>query len=449
MGLRSRVALLVAISCALVAIAVGSIGYRSTERRLVDEVDRSLDQTLQLVIGRNGGGRVQTRVPGDVYSIRVLAADGAVARSNFEVVLPVGDTEAQQVIGRPLARTFESRSAVDGERVRVLTIGLEGGAVQIVRPLDETDNVLRDLRMRTLVLVLLVALAGAAIGAIASGRIAAPLRRLTSAAESVEASGRLDVDLGPEPDDGRLPRDEVGRLRGAFGSMLVALQRSQAAQERLVQDAGHELRTPLTSLRTNLAVLRRHEHMPDEMREEIVAELDAEIDELTDLVNELVDAAQGRPADEAPERVEIADVARTVAARVGRRRSRRIDVHGDGGRSMVPPSALARAVTNLVDNACKFDTSGAPIEVRVSTIEAADGKRVALRVLDRGPGVPDADLARIFDRFHRVEATRAMPGSGLGLSIVRDVVVAAGGRTVAANRPEGGAEIGFDLPAIG
>jgi two-component system sensor histidine kinase MprB len=102
-----------------------------------------------------------------------------------------------------------------------------------------------------------------------------------------------------------------------------------------------------------------------------------------------------------------------------------------------PRSALDRAITNLVDNACKFDATGGRIVVVV------DGG--SLTVLDRGPGVEPGDEERIFDRFHRSESARSMPGSGLGLSIVRDVVVRAGGSVSATNRDGGGAAIGFAL----
>ena len=163
--------------------------------------------------------------------------------------------------------------------------------------------------------------------------------------------------------------------------------------------------------------------------------------ELTDLVNELVAVASGELEQEAPQRLELAALANSVAERVGRRRSREIRVAVERpGTVDAPPSALDRAVTNLVDNACKFDATGGPIDVQVV------GGR--LTVLDRGPGVPEDDRDRIFDRFHRAESARSMPGSGLGLSIVRDVVEGAGGTVSVTERAGGGAAIGFELPDV-
>lgn len=441
-SLRARVAIVVAICCAAGAIVVGAISYGSAQQRLIDELDRSLDQVSVLLVASRAQDRVPTRVLGDVYAARQLDETGEVIRSNLTTDLDTDDPAVVRVLNVVGARSYTSATNSEGTRVRVLTVGLDRGAVQVIRPLTETDNVLDDLRSRTLVLVALTSLGGAAVGWFVAGRVAAPLRRLATAADTVEASGDLDVDLGPEGGS-----DEVDRLRNSFGSMLNALGRSRAEQRRLVQDAGHELRTPLTSLRTNIAVLGRHRDMPDDMRVAVLTELSSEVDELADLVDELVAAAQGELVDETPIDVDVAATAATVAERVGRRRGREITVVGDQlAQVTTGPLGLARSMTNVIDNACKFAPTG-DITVRVEQRSTPDGQVVAFRVADEGPGIPDDELDLVFDRFHRVEATRTMPGSGLGLAIVRESVQRAGGSVVAVNRPGGGAEIGFDLPA--
>ena len=90
-----------------------------------------------------------------------------------------------------------------------------------------------------------------------------------------------------------------------------------------------------------------------------------------------------------------------------------------------------------MENATKFDTSDSPI-----TVTVADG---AVTVLDRGIGIPEPDLGRVFDRFHRSDVARTLPGSGLGLSIVREVAERHGGDVFAGNRPDGGAAVGFRI----
>ena len=234
--------------------------------------------------------------------------------------------------------------------------------------------------------------------------------------------------------------DEVGRLGSAFNGMLGALAASRDDQRRLVEDAGHELRTPLTSVRTNLAVLRRHPDLDPETRAKIIDDLHAETEELVGLVEEVVSLARGSTDGTAPEPVELGAMASVVARRAERRHSRPVTVVADDSIVEAAPPALERAISNLVDNAAKFDAGNGAIE-----IEIAAGRLI---VLDRGPGITAADAGRVFDRFYRADDARALPGSGLGLSIVREVVERAGGHVEAAPRPGGGAIVGFTLPLV-
>jgi len=433
MGLRWKIALSLAAVALVATLTVGLISYRTTSARLLDEVDRSISQATGQMIGRAVDGRITmpTRSLLEVYSVRVLDATGEAIASSFPDGAPIADGAAS-VVGSQRARDWETIPVGD-ESYRVHTIGLADGALQVARPLDEVDSVLADLRQRTLLLVVLVSVGAALVGFLIAGTVAAPIRRLTGAAEDVGSSGRLDVEV---PGTGT---DEVGRLGSAFRNMLGALAVSRAEQRRLVQDAGHELRTPLTSLKTNLSVLRRHPEMTPEMRAGVLDDLDTEVTELTELVNELVAVASGELEEQPNERIDLPALAAEVAERVGRRRSRDVVVEVRNSAAVdAPRSALDRAITNLVDNACKFDQSGGPIAVVV------DGG--TLTVLDRGPGIPAGEEERIFDRFHRADAARTMPGSGLGLSIVRDVVARANGTVAASAREGGGASIGFTLP---
>jgi len=436
MNLRWKIALALAAISLTATTAVGIISYRSTSERLVDEVDRSIATAAAQLAGRPGRD-VPSRDILDVYAVRLLDAQGQTIASSFEGDVPVTDS-AKALIGEPRSAEWATTSFDDG-RYRVYTIGAQNGAVQIARSLDEVDAVLADVRQRTLLLVVAVSLAAAALGWLIAGTVTAPVRRLTRAAEDVGTSGRLDVEV---PGEGR---DEVGRLGAAFRQMLGALALSRAEQQRLVQDAGHELRTPLTSLKTNLSVMRRHPDMSPAMHGQILDDLDGEVAELTELVNELVAVASGELVDQPKERLDLVEIATDVAQRVGRRRSREVEVHGLPSVMIDAPRAgLDRAIANIVDNACKFDRTGAPIQLDVSARPGG----VALTVLDHGPGIPETDVGKLFDRFHRADAARTMPGSGLGLSIVREVVEGIGGSVQAANRDGGGAAIGFTVPDL-
>jgi len=116
-----------------------------------------------------------------------------------------------------------------------------------------------------------------------------------------------------------------------------------------------------------------------------------------------------------------------------------VGVHvGEEASVFAPLAGIERAITNLIENAAKFDQSDSKIRVEV------DGGR--LTVTDHGPGIPEDDLPLVFDRFHRATASRTLPGSGLGLAIVREIVERHGGTVSAVNRPDGGASVGFELP---
>ena len=231
-------------------------------------------------------------------------------------------------------------------------------------------------------------------------------------------------------------RDETGRLGTAFNGMLASLARSKKAQQQLVQDAGHELRTPLTSLRTNVRVMQRFEELSPASRERLLADLDSETKELTAMVNELVELATDRRDEEQPTALELGAVVDTVVDRARRRSGREIVVVGDRSPVVVRPQAVERAVSNLVENALKFSDGTVEVTVHLGSVQ----------VSDRGPGIAEADLDRLFDRFYRSDAARALPGSGLGLAIVRDMADAHGGTVMARPRDGGGATIGFQLP---
>jgi two-component system sensor histidine kinase MprB len=224
--------------------------------------------------------------------------------------------------------------------------------------------------------------------------------------------------------------------------MLGALARSRDQQQQLVQDAGHELRTPLTSLRTNVAVLRRMEDLAPDARRQLVDDLDSETRELTALVNELVELATDRRDDEPAQDCDLGGLAEQAAARVRRRSGRDVTVVKDGSLVACRPSAIDRAIVNLIDNAAKFSASGGTKGAVIDVV--VEGGRVA--VSDRGPGIPAADLSHIFDRFYRSVASRSLPGSGLGLAIVRDIVESHGGTVFAEAREGGGSTVGFALP---
>jgi two-component system sensor histidine kinase MprB len=430
MSLRWKIAIALAALAMASTIVIGAVGYRSTRDRLLAEVDRSLVAVEALVAqGRLGRDPLPERGPLSGLDARVLDGDGSVRESTFPTDLPVSDEDVA-LAGRPRTSRFSTVSTDDGD-YRIRTIGLPRGAVQVGRPLAETERVLDGLRSRILRWSLAVGAVAIALGWWIAGRVTASLRRLTLAAEQVATTGDLDVHVDTSGND------EVGRLGAAFDRMLGALARSRADQRRLVQDAGHELRTPLTSMRTNVDVLQRYPDMDEAQRAAIVADLDAETQELTDLVNEIVAVASGDASDEPDRPIDLHDLVRDVVERYQRRTGRDIELDTHPTTVNGRPTAVQRAVSCLLDNARKFDPSDSPITVSV--------RDRTVTVADRGPGIHAADADHVFERFYRAADARALPGSGLGLSIVDEVARRHGGQAFAHPRDGGGTVVGFTL----
>ncbi|WP_221353214.1 sensor histidine kinase [Streptomyces beigongshangae] len=415
--------------------------FEGVVRDLLDEVRRNPLSPADFTTGDTDGGPRDEIVRPSGTVVQVLGPGGSVVDRGHPP-LPVGAADRPVAAGRSAGRLVVHRDVEvgDGDDVyRVATVSLGGGrgAVQVAQEFSGTEDLLRDLQQRTVLLEAAVVTAAGLFGWWLARRITSRLVRLTGVAEDVARTGRLDIQV---PVAGH---DEVGRLGRSFDRMLGRLAQSEDDQRRLVQDAGHELRTPLTSLRTNISLLRRIDELPPAVRTELVADLAEESRELTDLVNELVALAAGRSDTEPPRRVSLADLADEVAVTARRRTGRAVTVRVSGDPAVDGrPAALQRAVSNLVENAAKFDRGGTgPIELVVT--RAGDTVRVEVR--DRGPGIAQEDLDRVFDRFYRAPDARSLPGSGLGLSIVREVAAAHGGEPFAVRREGGGSVTGFTV----
>ena len=466
MTLRARLAIALAVLAALSVVAVAAISYAATGQRLRNEVDASLVSAARQLAGPNGQRLPdlceEIGQPGPLAGpiaglqgavLQCVDASGNVVAYQAPPGVPAGrpgkdvtarvsasdrpkETEAHD--GEPRHPGPSDLSALwtqslGGQNYRVVAMPLpDGGEVRLGRSLAETDRVLRSVRNQSVLVGLVIIVLAAVAGALIARRTARPVTRLSAAAESIAATGRLDIAV---PAGGRV---EIGRLARAFASMLAALTRSRDQQQRLVQDAGHELRTPLTSLRANIGTLRRHPDLAGAPREQILSDLDSELRELSSLVDELVALAVDRYDDEPEQTLALDQLAERAADRTRRRSGRGVDVDAEPAAVVARPQALMRAVGNLLDNAVKFSPDAAPIEVTV--------RPGIVEVRDHGPGVAVEDLPHVFDRFYRALDARSLPGSGLGLAIVRQIAEDAGGTVHVANHPDGGAVFTLRLP---
>jgi two-component system sensor histidine kinase MprB len=367
--------------------------------------------------------------------IQLVGADGtAVRREDAPIPLP---SAGAREVAAGTRRPFFEDATVAGTHVRILTTRLVPGvAVQIARPLEEVDRTLR----RLAVVLALFAVGGIALAAVLGRAVAqaalAPVRRLRDATRHVattqDLSGRLDV----------TGRDELSSLAADFNAMLGELDRSLAAQRQLVADASHELRTPLTSLRTNVELLARDDRVPPAERKAILDDAIVQLRELSLLVGDVVELARGNRLEEQPEPVRLDELVDAEVERAVRHAPRVTFATAlEPATVTAAPSALARAVANLLDNAAKWSPEGGVVDVSV--------RGGAVTVRDRGPGIAAEDLPRVFDRFYRAAGARGLPGSGLGLAIVKQVAEAHGGAVTAAPADGGGSIFRLELPANG
>ncbi|MDF3301863.1 sensor histidine kinase [Streptomyces tropicalis] len=453
-SLRTTFAVTFAVVTAAVTILVGILSYNSAARLVRVDQQSVFTQVVQDV---QDEVRRYDRTPEDFSSsrpghevVRPSRTDVQVLGDKGQIVdhgspaLPVTAKDRAIASTGAAGHIVEYKDVVvasDVYRIATVALGDGRGAVQVAQEFSDTEDLLHALQQRTLVLMGVVVIAAGLCGWWLARRITRRLVALTSAAEDVARTRQLGIEV---PVTGY---DEVGRLGRSFDRMLGRLAQSEEDQRRLVQDAGHELRTPLTSLRTNISLLRRIDELPPATREDLVADLTQEARELTDLVNELVDLAAGQSDTEPPQRVDLAEIAEDVAGLARRRTGRDIVVRAAGDTTTDGrPGMLQRALSNLVENAAKFDRGGhGPIEITV-TGPARPGT-VRVEVLDRGPGIVEGDLIRIFDRFYRAPDARSLPGSGLGLSIVREVAMSHRGAPFAFRRDGGGSVIGFTVGA--
>lgn len=462
LGLAARLALVFSVLVATTALLTTVAGVVSTSAEVRSDVDRFLrDRADEIVSGdrqspsdRNGGrrrdrqsndseplgeGSEETIDPAAVRSavdddaiVQSLAADGTVSPGS--VLLPVTEDDLKLASGPgpTLLRTV----SIDGVEYRMITRHIEGGgAVQVARDLDGTNDLLSGIRSRMLIAGIIMSLGAAGAGWFLARGTIRPLRRLTDSVETIAQTQDLSLTVGLDRSD------EIGRLAKGFDRMLGALKLSREQQHRLVHDAAHELRTPLTSIHANVELLSRAPDLDPEIRQETFASVRSELSQLNALFTEIIELATD--ARDAPDHQSL-DLAAVVASAVTSFESRSrspVELNSEPSPVVGHAPSLERAVANLLGNAEKYSPPGSLITVDVG------GGTVA--ITDRGPGIPAEEREQVFDRFYRRDESRSQPGSGLGLAIVKKIVEEHGGRPWITAGPEGGARAGFTLPTGG
>ncbi|MFC9747122.1 sensor histidine kinase [Streptomyces niveus] len=441
--LRSRLAMLVATAVAVAVAAAAVACWLLTRAQLEAELDNSLRNTsappglVQDLVNRCSPSGTSPKTANSPFAyIQIVDSDGNRCVESSSQPVKIQPSDLDVALGTK-ASSLHNSTTEDGAPVRVRTtparIGPARIAVSISRPLGEIDASLNRLAL------LLTAVAGAGvIGAGAAGLWIArtglrPVDGLTRAVEHVARTEDLSLRIPAEGED------EIARLSRSFNSMTAALASSRDRQAQLIADAGHELRTPLTSLRTNVELLARSDEtgraIPPEDRTALMASVKAQMTELAALIGDLQELSRPDAPDPGP--LQVVALHTIVESALERARLRgpdlTIEVALHPWYVRAEPAALERALVNVLDNAVKFSPPGAAVEVALST-------QGELTVRDHGPGIPADELPYVFERFWRSPSARALPGSGLGLSIVARTIQQTGGE-VALRRAAGGGTV--------
>lgn len=443
-GVRVRTSaaatLLVALVLAAASIAFVLLQRHQLESSLTD-VARQQAGDVAAQVSQEGSAVDLIAGGGDQSLIQVVAGGSVVAASpTVEGEPPV--LELSPAPGTVIVRTSDRLPIGEGGTFVVVARGVTSPdgpmvvlAAHSLETVQESTSVVGELLVFGLPLVLL------AVGLTSywlTGRALAPVEAIRRRVSTIDGTHALAARV-PVPAGG----DEVARLAQTMNSMLTRLQAGAEAQQRFVGDASHELRSPLATIRAAHEIQALHPKVTD--WPSVSAEVLAELDRVDRLVVDLLLLAR---SDEhglnlQVREVDLDDLVRSEAARLQRAGVPEVVISAPPVRVLGDPHHLARALRNLADNAGRHARRRA--ELRLSETPTT----ALIEVIDDGPGVPAAERERIFERFVRLDQSRARDsgGTGLGLPIARQIARAHGGDLVVGDH-DGGALFTLSIPRV-
>ena len=428
-----RIRLVAGFSVAMLVLltAAGAFVYWRVEYALDRGLDTELEQASAVItplIGPDGTVDPIESANATGLGWQVLDAEGHVLDFGGPAPQkPLISKARLRTVGPSGTRTFDVGSFLpisdEPYRVRVSGLGDGGAAAYLLVGVrrDHRDEALREL-LAPLSIAGLAALAIASFVGYLLARLALdPVERYRRRADEIAAAGtpqlRLDV---PRNRD-----DEVTRLGHTLNRMLAALERSLDRERQFVNDASHELRTPLTLLRSRIQLTRRRPRSVAE-HERALDELEIDVTHLAELAEQLLALSPSPDGPDTPATSDAADVVESAVERWRAAQPERMqDVSVRAPSEPVPTRIeareLDRVVTNLLTNALVHGVPPVTVDVR------REAGHAVIEVGDAGPGMPPELLAGATRRFNRAPEARSRPGSGLGLSIVDQIVSAADG----------------------
>jgi len=429
-SLRLRLLVSLVGLLALAAVAMAAITYHN----VLGETEKLFDYQLQqMALSLRDQGEIEPE-----------QAD-TLADERLDVVIQIWTVDGRAIYAsRPHASLPErallglATLTVDGRAWRTYGVATRDRVIQVAQPVDIRQRLAAHAAWRSVLpLLLTTPIAALAIWWLAARNLA-PIERLAREVRTRDARSLAAVPTAGLP-------DEIAPLASALNALLARLSSSLDSQRAFVADAAHELRSPLTALKLQLELLRRADDA--ETREAARIAIGEGIGRASRLVEQLLALARSEPDAVLPvERVDLAAAARqaiddTTPFADSRSVSIALIAHG-GACVKGDPVALNLLVRNLVDNAVRYSPTASRVEVRVRQ----QSGEVVLEVDDAGPGIPDAERERVFDRFYR-RADAAGAGSGLGLAIVRSVASAHAATVRLGPSTLGGLSVSVSFPA--
>lgn len=460
-SVRGRLTLFYVSVLAVALVIVGALIYVLLARALFVRVDESLQAGVgiattslsnDLAEGQDYEDAARSTAAEQASSEQMLAIYDAQGRllaesgreRDLEIALPplheIPDTE--ELLETVLERDGDDRHRLAFRRISIPPVEYIVAVGADLEPMDEELEFLRGILAYMVPIALIIAAIG---GSFLARQSLSPVVAMADRARRIgveNLSARLPV---------ANPRDELGHLAETFNELLGRLEASLIQQRQFMADASHELRTPVTTTRTAAAVALQQQHRDEAEYRETLRIVEQQAERLSRVVDDMFTLARADagnyPVRSTPMYLdEVIDEVVRAARIVAGTKNVSIEVTSVVSAAFTGDEELVRRmIVNLIDNAVRHTPSGSTVRVELDETDSG----YAIAVKDRGPGIPGAIRAEIFERFFRGDAARrssAQEGAGLGLALARWIARAHGGDVALARSSQSGSTFVISLP---
>ena len=444
-SIRFKIFAFMAVLLVLLLVMLNIVPMSSSRDLVFEEKESSLSgRAAMLASSLSGLERITGESAGEVLGLldvdgydRIIIADetgSAVYDSAPDGGGGIADV-ADAVSGNTVFRSsFKNAAFSSSFAMPVATPAGIMGAVYLYEYDSERAEIMLDIQGRILTVSVVIGIASVMLSVLFSEVLMYRLKELVRSMRIV-AGGDYKYRLSVHG------QDEISELGEEFNALTARLEDTEKQRRRFVSDASHELKTPLASIRLLADSIIQNDGVPMDTVKEFVSDIGNEAERLQRTTEKLLDLSR---RDDgvfvAPEPVDVKQVTIDALALLKPLADeRRVHIHcalEDGSVVMATTDDMFHIVFNLMENAVKYNVEGGSVNVSLSS----NGEKVTLAVSDTGIGIPEEDRLNIFSRFYRVDKARSREagGSGLGLSIVHDAVIAhKGSITVGQNKPQG------------